>query len=339
MCVPVRNEEALLPQLLDAIAAQVEVPGVAVTLCLLLDACEDRSAEIATRFAATVPVRVRIAARNATGQPNAGRARRAAMRLGQAAMRGCRTAALLTTDADSRPARDWIAAACRSLAECDLVAGRIVRDADDTSPGQDRLEAYYDRLYALRRHHDPLAWEPAPGHHQVGGANLAFRAAAYRALGGFAPVPAGEDGAIVDAAERLGLRVRRDRAVLVETSGRHHGRAVRGLADHLRMLAEDAGNAAVAHPDVAAWQYRGHALARAIHPALGAAGAAAAARLADALEMPIEHVLAVAAAAPNAGAFATCVVPAPPGADRLVPLHVAEAALARLERDPYERAA
>lgn len=337
VCVPVRNEAVLLPALLDALAAQRGVGEIAPTLCFLLDDCRDGSAAILAAFARGSALPVRVARGAFAGRPNAGRARRAAMALGEAALAGHARAALLTTDADSVPAPDWVAACCRSLAGCDVVVGRIVRASDPDGGAQDRLDAYYHRLYALRRRHDPVAWEVEPGHHHVGGANLGFRAAAYRALGGFQPLPAGEDGAIVDAAHRLGLRVRRDRGVLVETSPRRHGRAVQGLADHLRALGDDAAGVAVTHPADAAWQYRGHAAARASHARLH--DAATVARLAALLEVDAAHIGRVAAMAANAEAFATHVVPAAPGGGRRVTLAEAEAALALLEQAVQERAA
>lgn len=332
ICVPVRNEAALLPALLDALARQQRVRPCAVTLCFIFDDCSDSSAAIVAGFAAISPYPV-VTATLPASTPNAGRARRAAMALGCDAVAAARHGALLTTDADSTPASDWIATACRSLCDSDVVAGRIVRAGGERDAAQDRLDAYFDRLYALRRLYDPLPWEPIPAHHHVGGANLAFRASAYAALGGFSPVAAGEDGAIVDAAHRLGLRVRRDRAMVVHTSARHHGRAPGGLADHLRTLG-DGATVTVAHPDDAVWQYRGHALARAAWPRIDVAEVRG--RLAEELAVEPDHVDRVRALAVNAEAFATHVVP---GGERLVPLAEAEAALERIEGARYGHAA
>ena len=131
--------------------------------------------------------------------------------------------------------------------------------------------------------------------------------------------------------------MRRDRDVLVETSPRRHGRAVQGLADHLRALGDDAAGIAVGHPADAAWQYRGHAAARAGHARLH--DPATVARLAVLLQVDAAHIGRVAAMTANAEAFATHVVPAPPGSGRRVTLAEAEAALALLEQGIEERAA
>lgn len=339
VCVPVRNEARLLPALLASLARQELPDGVRATVCFLFDGCVDASAAIVARAAPTLSCAIVTDTRDAGVEPNAGQARGAALALGQRVLGDGPGGALLTTDADSVPARDWIATTCRALLVSDVVAGRIVRRDPTPHPAQDRLEAYYDRLAALRRSIDPVSWEPAPAHHHTGGASLAFRAGAYAALGGFAPIACGEDAAIVDEAHRRGLRVRRDRDVVVETSARRIGRAAGGLADHLCALDRGGaqGTPLVAHPADAAWQYRGHAAARAAWPTLAQPGAAA--RLAEGLAVDPDHVRRVAAEAANAEAFAIRVVPAGPNAHALVPLAEAERALALAEQTPHERAA
>ena len=78
-------------------------------------------------------------------------ARAAAMVIGTARVVGVAGAVILTAAADSAPRPDWIAAACRALESADVVAGRIVREGGGRETAQARIEAYYDRMYALRR--------------------------------------------------------------------------------------------------------------------------------------------------------------------------------------------
>lgn len=317
VCVPVRDEAERLPRFLAAMAGQ-DGP---LTLCMLLDTCTDASAAVIAAWAPRLrfPVVVRSVA---GGEANAGRARRAAMALGEELLGG--VGAIVSTDADSAPAADWLAKTRSALAHADVVAGRIVRRPAAPTPVQDRVEDYYDRLFALRRTLDPVAWEAPRTHHYASGASLAFRADAYAALGGFEGVASGEDARIVDAAHYAGLRVRRDAAVVVETSSRRHGRAKGGLADHLLALDQGAAMPMMAHPEDCAWRYRLHAAARA---AFGHDLTA----LADCLSRPYSEVTAIAAGAPNAEAFAMRVVPDVPGGERIVALDVAEQALAALE--------
>ena len=313
--VPVRDEAALLPRLLAGLAS-LDLTGVAATACLFLDGCRDASGAILR--AAALPMPLRIGLGEGRAQPNAGRARAAAMTLAQESD----PIVLLSTDADSVPRGDWVQAALHALSVADVAAGRIVRGGA-VDPLQARVERYWDRLHALRRQLDPVPWEEG-GNHHGGGANLAIRAEAYRALGGFRPLPAGEDALLLDDAARAGFRVRHDPAMVVETSARRQGRAAGGLAASLRAL--DAGGLPrVPHPAGATWQYERHAAARAAFaagdwPQLGAS-----------IGLTADHVLGVARDCPNAEAFAMRLVPAPPGPERLVPLAEAEAALTVLE--------
>jgi hypothetical protein len=207
-----------------------------------------------------------------------------------------------------------------------VVTGRITRAGERPCPLQDRVEAYYDRLFALRRRLDPVPWEAPVTHHHSGGANLGIRLGAYRAVGGFVALASGEDARLVDDAARAGLRVRRDAACVVHTSDRRVGRASGGLSLALRHLdGIDAARVSVAHPADAAWQYRHQAAARAAFAAGQPQGIARALGLAE------DHVAGVAADCPNGEAFAMRIVPVPPGGVRTVALPVAEAELAALE--------
>lgn len=317
-----RNEAALLPRLLDALAVQQGNHGF--ELCLLLDSCTDASEAIVRARAGTLPFAVTIATA-LSAEPNAGRARRQAMETGLSRVTGARSL-IISTDADTVPDPHWLSANRHALGIADIAAGSVERAGGQACATQDRIEAYYDALYALRRAIDPVAWEAADTHHYTSAASLAFRANAYRALGGFAAVGRGEDGQIVDAARRAGLRVRQDAAIRVRTSARRHGRAIGGLAEHLRWLDAGVGEPVVTHPDDAAWRYRGYAAARHAWPTIGAARVG----LAALMGCDIGHIDRVAADVPNAEAFATRVVPEVPGGERLVPLAEAEAALARL---------
>ncbi|MFV0624384.1 glycosyltransferase [Sphingomonas sp. ac-8] len=328
VAVPVRDEAALLPGLLDALARQTGAP--AFTLCLFFDNCRDASAERVASLADGLPYPIRSARCDRGGEPNAGLARRQAMALAETV---ARDGILLTTDADGAPAPDWIAANLSALKAADVVAGRILRQPGAPSAMQDRLEAYYDRLHALRRSLDPVPWDAHPGHHWTSGASLAMRAASYRRLGGFAAVPSGEDAALGDAAARAGLRVRRDAAVVVHTSARRAGRAGGGLATTLAAFDAAGGMPTVAHPDDEAWRYRMHAHARLLH---GTGGYDA---LAAELRLPLAEVDQVAAECRNGEAFAARIVGAPPGGMRAVGLGHAERAIAALEQSGWRGAA
>ncbi|WP_308462152.1 glycosyltransferase [Sphingomonas citri] len=320
ICVPVRNEAAVLPQLFVALE-RLERVGIAPRLCVLLDSCDDASLALVRDYAANASMPV-IVEEVAAPDANAGRARHRAMMLGDRSLDG--GGVLLTTDADSIPSRDWLQTIAAGLRQADVVAGKVVRTVTRSNPLLDRLEAYYDALHALRRSLDPVDWEGKPTHHYASGANLGLRVASYRSLGGFEPLANGEDGRLVDDAARAGLRVRRDATCVVHTSDRRLGRVAHGLAGTLRTLDRDGEAIDVADPRDAAWQYRGHGIARL------AFATADFASLAVAVGLTIDHLVGVARDCPNAEAFAMRVVPTPPGGMRRVSLAIAEAKLAAI---------
>ncbi len=340
VCVPARNEERALPGLFAALAAVARSNGGGdpLTLCLYLDGCEDGSAAWVDAVRGDMPFGVLVERGGRAPAPNAGAARRAAMAMGLAHLGG-RDGLLLTTDADSRPRPDWSSAGRIALDQAEFVAGRILRQ-EARNPmladaAQSRVERYYDRLHGWRRTLDPVPWEARDSHHCGGGANLAMRASAYRAVGGFRPLPFAEDATLLDDAGRAGFRVRRDAALLVETSSRRHGRAAQGLATTLRAL-DDGRVPRLANPASLAWQWRLHALARTAFATIDRCPTRV--ELGAALGLGADHVLGVARDCPNAEAFAMRIVPAPPARPD-VTLAEAEEALAMLEADWCEAAA
>jgi len=334
VCIPVRNEQATLPSLLAALAA-LDLPSVDLAVFFFLDSCTDGSERVLQSASGSFPHRMVLARGAPAADANAGRARRSAMALGLAHARSSSEGILLSTDADSQPRQDWVGAALHGLNLADVVAGRLVRTSAQRDPTQGRVETYLDRLHALRRAIDPVPWDSI-GSHFSGGANLGFRLAAYEALGGFKPLPSGEDAMLLDEASRAGLRVRREPGMVVETSSRRDGRAPGGLATTLSEL-DGHGLPKTPHPRSAVWQYCAQADARRAFGML--ADPCTAARFGARIGLSADHVIGVARDCPNAEAFAMRVVPSAPGPVRMIPLEQAEQALALLARGSFERAA
>jgi GT2 family glycosyltransferase len=149
---------------------------------------------------------------------------------------------VLTTDADTLVAPDWIAANLRALeAGCDAVAGaaHLMRgERNQLAPDHRRrlLRAgkYFTALAYLRAEQAP-AHDPWPRHDYEGGASIALRLWLYRAIGGSPVLPTGEDRALFEAVRALGGRVRHAPDVRVFTSCRLTGRAEGGTADTLEL--------------------------------------------------------------------------------------------------------
>ncbi len=250
--LPARNEAAHLPATLCALAAQVHADGRPVDrasfeILLLANNCSDATAAIARRFAAgRQGFRLHVVETALPpAQANIGYVRRQLM--DEAATRlesiGRPAAAIVSTDADTRVAPDWLAANWQELAAgSDAVGGRIFTDGSvRPTPAALRMQRV-DAAHALLRLRlasllDPVPCDPWPCHHQHFGASLAVTARAYRLAGGVPDVPYLEDDALVRALVRADLRVRRSPQVRVVTSSRLDGRAAVGLSWQLRQWA------------------------------------------------------------------------------------------------------
>lgn len=247
--LPARNEASHLPASLAALAAQVDADGTPLDgslfeVLLLANNCDDASAAVARRFAATQPgLRLHVVeASLPPQQANIGYVRRQLM--DQAASRleliGRPDAVIVSSDADTCVAPDWLAATWRELDKgIDAVGGRILIDASEPPSAAALRMRRIDAAHALLRSRlasllDPQAFDPWPRHHQHFGASLAVTARAYRKAGGVPDVPYLEDEALVRALERADLRVRRSPQVRVVTSSRLDGRAAVGLSWQLR---------------------------------------------------------------------------------------------------------
>ena len=225
VCVPAHDEQDWLGACLESVSRAVdrlraaEGPGVGVDVVVVLDDCRDGTAAVAARSG------VRTVA---TGARNVGVARSAGMRALLGGLGG--PGWLVTTDADSEVPPDWLTAqlaAARGGAE--LVVGTVsVRDWSGWPAG---TAAAHAARYAVGG--DP--------HPHVHGANLGISAAAYRRLGGFAPLVVGEDRRLVADAARAGMRVLRTRAAPVTTSARPDGRAPSGFSADLSELVRHVG--------------------------------------------------------------------------------------------------
>lgn len=331
VCIPVRDERDGLPALLDAFARQTASRDC-FAICLLFDGCDDGGQAYVQARQSQLDYRLTSARIARQPEARAGRARRAAMDLGARLLARTRRPGdielLLTTDADSIPAPDWIETSIRALEQADVVAGYIERP--DAAPAEmhRRVERYWERLRSLQRTVDPLVHDPAPSHHSQGGASLGFRADVYAALGGFADVASHEDVGLVTAARKAGYRIRHDRNVRVATSSRVCGRATDGLADTLRARQATSAMPAVEDPDNALARYRLCAQARQAFDILDDTTIAQA--LAERAGRDADELRVIAAQCASAEGFVMRIAPEPANAQDLA-LDIAEQRLALLE--------
>ncbi|THJ67994.1 glycosyltransferase [Arthrobacter echini] len=218
--VPARDEEEWLPACLAALDTArkhllTTVPGIPVSVTVVLDRCSDGSAR-ATR---SVPGVSALAG----DFGSVGAARDAGVRFALArshALPG-RTW-LANTDADTLVPRNWLVRQHQLAGHYDLVLGTV-----RPTLTADNAERW--RLWSS-------AYVPDDGHPHVHGANLGIRGSTYRELGGFAPLAADEDVDLVRRAKIGGVRWIASGELQVTTSSRTVGRVEAGFSTYLRML-------------------------------------------------------------------------------------------------------
>ncbi|MGZ4436473.1 MAG: glycosyltransferase [Nocardioides sp.] len=234
VAVPARDEEQHVGAAVRALRAAVADARRAgllrrCTVELVAHDCRDATETVARACVAADPGWRVSSDRDATtvGEVRDRALRRGLMRLGG---RPDQTW-LLSTDADTEVGPDWVARILVEAAAHEVQA--VVGLADlDRWHGRSETRAGYDDLVAAGW----VSRGPTHEHDHVYGANLAVRADAYLASGGFPHVGTGEDQGLVDALAASGVPVLRTRTVTVVTSGRLRGRAERGLAGLLTRL-------------------------------------------------------------------------------------------------------
>ncbi|HEX4017966.1 MAG TPA: glycosyltransferase [Frankiaceae bacterium] len=211
--VPAHNEEELLPACLAGLAAAVATTPVPAKVLVVLDNCTDASSTAAADVS-TLTVSER----------NVGAARRAGFgRLLRSRPSGVLDSQtwFATTDADTVVPSNWLTGMLKHAAlGWDAIAG-TVRVGD------------WDGHAAETRAVWRAGYDSRDGHRHVHGANLGFRADAYRAAGGVPPIALSEDEQLIAALEAAGRRVLRTGELPVVTSGRRRGRVDGGFASFL----------------------------------------------------------------------------------------------------------
>ncbi len=226
--IPARDEEARIGDCLRALAAQTIAPDRFETI-VVLDACCDRTSAVVARVAAQLRLRL-------STLPGPGTGPGAARRLGMDAacerlLRAGHPDGLIAgTDADSRPAPDWLERQLEHVAGgARAIAGLIELDPDEARslpPGVLRRRARHAEI-RLRR---VRAVDHSAGHHHAAGASLAVTAATYRCVGGIEPLHALEDAEFAERLARHRIPLLRPVDVRVRTSARPDGRVARGLS-------------------------------------------------------------------------------------------------------------
>lgn len=226
--VPACDEEEQIAGCMAALGAQT-VPREQFEVIVVLDACSDRTGDIAASAARDLSLQFSLLEGPGAG---AGAARRAGMDVAADRLlaEGVEDGLVACTDADSRPDPDWLA---RQLAHvragARAVAGLVELAPEEARrlPPQVLRRRERDAAHRLKR---VRRTDPTAAHHHFAGASIGVTAGVYRAVGGLEPLAALEDAAFAERLAQAGIPILRSDDVRVRTSARPTGRAARGLS-------------------------------------------------------------------------------------------------------------
>ena len=250
VALPARNEEMSLAATLDALSRQVDLTGEPLAreifeILLLLNNCTDGSAAVAYEWQREHPeVTLHCCERElAAAEAHIGTARRLLMETAWSRLQGAReSCVILSTDADSYVAADWIVQNLLAIERgADAVGGVIELISHDYESLSDAVRKAYaaDRRYQylvaeMEDLFDPQAGDAWPRHLEHFGASLGCTPEIYVRAGGMPALAELEDVAFVDRLRRVDARLRHEPDVVVTTSARMDGRVMTGLSGQLR---------------------------------------------------------------------------------------------------------
>jgi len=221
--IPAHNERARLPACLRSVLTAALCAPVPVAVVVVLDDCDDGSAELAGQYGPDVHF-VSVDVRNV------GAARAVGFGYARSLFDHDAESWFATTDADSRVDPGWLVHQLGLGADMVLGVVRVPEWHHHSAELADRFAEAYEA--------DPQ--HRAGDHEHVHGANMGFSARAYWRVGGFRTLSCGEDADLVERFEAAGYCIHRDADLSVITSARTRARAPHGFASYLRQLGRSA---------------------------------------------------------------------------------------------------
>ena len=248
--VPAKNEALFIVQALDALRLQIDGNGVAIDPALyevlvLANNCTDDTYSICQAYQQQYPsFTLHIeSVQLETEYAHIGTVRRLLMdaafnRLMHVAGR---KGIIVSTDADSEVAADWVHHILREIDQgADVIGGRIL---PRTTPEVSRRHHLRDVTYRFLKSRlesaiDPQLSNPWPRHFQCYGPSLAVTCEMYEKAGRLPVIPFLEDEEFRKALKRIDSKIRHSPQVRIYTSGRLDGRVKFGFSVQLQQWSE-----------------------------------------------------------------------------------------------------
>jgi glycosyltransferase involved in cell wall biosynthesis len=218
--IPAHNEEELLPSCLNSIlAARNELPSFCtVDIVLAVNGSSDQTLELGKTIIGQQGAVLNLA------RSNVGLARKIAAKVALKRYKGpLEHCWLANTDADCKVPENWLSHQLKKATSGLQGVAGIVK-VDSFSEHGKRVQSEFLANYLIN----------ADGTHpHVHGANIGFRADAYRRVGGWNELTTAEDHDIWNRMTTLNIPKISDAQLFVYTSGRKKGRAPHGFAAKL----------------------------------------------------------------------------------------------------------
>ena len=226
--VPARDEEPSVARCLGSVLRSLDATGLPSQVVVVAHHCTDGTATRARQALGARGTVIDSSAAHVSGARRAGVAA-ALQHFGHLLPQDIW---LLSTDADTVVPVDWV----------QRLIGHALRRGAVAVAGMAELDSWHGMPAAGRTAYLQLIGAGTDGetHRHAYAANLAVRADAYLAVGGWPRVVHGEEHALLDTLAVSGLPVHRPTDVVVTTSGRRRARAAGGLGDLLGRLARAA---------------------------------------------------------------------------------------------------
>ena len=248
--VPAKNEALFIVQALEALRLQVDRDGVPIDpglyeVLVLANNCNDDTYSICQAYQQQYPsFALHIeSVQLETEHAHIGTARRLLMdaafiRLMHVAGR---KGIIVSTDADSEVAADWVHHILREIDQgADVIGGRILpRNTPEVSRRHHLRDVTYRFLKSrLESTIDPQLSNPWPRHFQCYGPSLAVTCEMYEKAGRLPVIPFLEDEEFRKALKRIDSKIRNSPHVRIYTSGRLDGRVKFGFSVQLQQWSE-----------------------------------------------------------------------------------------------------
>lgn len=246
--IPVKNEEAHIVKTLTAFSVQVDAFEAPFDfgqyeILILANNCSDNSVASIKNFQEQHPF-LNIYLKEVTLPPhkaNIGYARRLLMESAYSRLSQNGGGIIMTTDGDTRVAKDWIAQTQLEIEDgADAVGGRILLCPEElncldeiTSLHYFKDENYQLLVAELEAKIIQTPADPAPTHHQHFNGSFAVTTSCYAKSGGIPNVAHLEDCAFFERLQHIDAKVRHSNKVVVHTSARYNGRTKVGLSYQL----------------------------------------------------------------------------------------------------------